>query len=442
MSQAIQHNSQVMMTRHPNFLRTAEALRPALSRQAHPPIAVVEAHADAAALFGWRAEPVSTLAAFYQRELSSGDSVIIDFGSHYVGYLHFLCQSAGSPPDAPAHLQLTFGETLSEVCEPFSDYQGWLSSSWLQQQDLWLDVLPAEIDLPRRYCFRYLKVEVKAVSRKFRLQFTQIEVNAVTSASGACPAATTSDPQLRAIDNVAVLTLQNCMQEVFEDGPKRDRRLWLGDLRLQALVNDVTFARHDLVRRCLYLFAGHTREDGMVSANVFVQPDVIADDTFLFDYSLFFVDVLYNYLQSAEDMATARELWPTARRQVELALTRCDASGVVRDSDDWWVFIDWQASLNKQAAAQGVLIYCLQRAIWLAERFEPELAVSYRQRLQQLKSAALDALWDPQQGFLRQRRPAAGLLGIANLAGAGGSRHAAAAPGDHAQPGEKSPRSP
>ncbi|MBZ7490789.1 Bacterial alpha-L-rhamnosidase, partial [Klebsiella michiganensis] len=116
--------------------------------------------------------------------------------------------------------------------------------------------------------------------------------------------ATTSDPQLRAIDNVAVLTLQNCMQEVFEDGPKRDRRLWLGDLRLQALVNDVTFARHDLVRRCLYLFAGHTREDGMVSANVFVQPDVIADDTFLFDYSLFFVDVLYNYLQSAEDMAT------------------------------------------------------------------------------------------------------------------------------------------
>lgn len=209
MSQAIQHNSQVMMTRHPKFLRTAEALRPALSRQAHPPIAVVEAHADAAALFGWRAEPVSTLAAFYQRELSSGDSVIIDFGSHYVGYLHFLCQSAGSPPDAPAHLQLTFGETLSEVCEPFSDYQGWLSSSWLQQQDLWLDVLPAEIDLPRRYCFRYLKVEVKAVSRKFRLQFTQIEVNAVTSASGPCPAATTSDPQLRAIDNVAVLTLQN-----------------------------------------------------------------------------------------------------------------------------------------------------------------------------------------------------------------------------------------
>ena len=78
MSQAIQHNSQVTMTRHPHFLRIAEALRPALRRQAHLPSAVVEARADAAALFGWRAEPVSTLAAFYQRELTSGDSVIID----------------------------------------------------------------------------------------------------------------------------------------------------------------------------------------------------------------------------------------------------------------------------------------------------------------------------------------------------------------------------
>ncbi|HFE9266356.1 TPA: sugar hydrolase [Raoultella ornithinolytica] len=399
MSQAIQRNAQVAMTRHPHFLRTAEALRPVLRSQSRQPIAVIQAHADPEALFGWRGDEVGTLADFSRRELTSGDSAIIDFGSHIVGYLHFTCLSAGSPPDAPAHLQLTFGETLCEVCEPFSDYQGWISSSWLQQQDLWLDVLPAAVDLPRRYCFRYLKVEVKAVSEKFRLRLNQIQVNAVTSATQTCPPAVTTDPQLQAIDRVAVLTLKNCMQEVFEDGPKRDRRLWLGDLRLQALVNDVTFAHHDLVRRCLYLFAGHTREDGMVSANVFVQPDVLADDTFLFDYSLFFADILYNYLHSTEDDKTARELWPTARRQIDLALARCEAFGLVRDSDDWWVFIDWQASLNKQAAAQGVLIYCLRRAIRLAERFEPERVPDYRARLQQLCAAVQERLWDEKQGF-------------------------------------------
>lgn len=399
MSQAIQLNAQIPMVRQPQFLHKADSLIPELHRQPRSPLAVINAVADPQALFGWRAEPLCSLEALYQREFSEGESVIIDFGSHCVGYLQFACHSAGSPPDAPAHLQLTFGETLCEVCEPFSDYRGWLSSSWLQQQDLWLDVLPAEVALPRRYCCRYVKIEVKAVSRKFRLRFDNLLLNTVTSAPERCPPCESADAELQAIDRVSVLTLKNCMQEVFEDGPKRDRRLWLGDLRLQALVNDVTFARHDLVRRCLYLFAGHTRADGMVSANVFVKPQTIADDTFLFDYSLFFVDVLYNYLQSAEDLATARELWPVARRQLELAFIRLDDSGIVRDSNDWWVFIDWQESLNKQAAAQGVLIYCLQRGLWLAERFEPQLVAAYRTQLQRLKAAAQTQLWDDMQGY-------------------------------------------
>ncbi len=411
MSQAIQYNSSVAMIRHPRFLQRAADLTPALQRLRQTPQAIVEAVAEPGALNGWRGNTVCTPEQFYQQPLNVGDSIIIDFGSHFVGYLQFSCRSVGSPPDAPAHLHFTFGETLSEVCEPFSEYQGWLSSSWLQQQDLWLDVLPARVALPRRYCLRYLKVEVKALSRKFRLQFDEIALETVTSAGSPHPAVI-ADPQLKAIDDVAVRTLKNCMQEVFEDGPKRDRRLWLGDLRLQAQVNDVTFGHHDLVRRCLYLFAGHTREDGMVSANVFVQPEVRADDTFLFDYSLFFVDVLYNYLQSTGDTETVGELWPTARRQIELALTRCDSQGLVRDSDDWWVFIDWQAELNKQASAQGVLIYCLQRALWLAQRFEPQPGT----RLHCHALAAEGGRPPPPVGQrsagVYQRRRASGLMGV------------------------------
>lgn len=187
MSQAIQYNSSVAMTRHPHLLQRAAALTPALHRQRQAPQAIVEAVADPAALNGWRGHTVCTPEQFYQQPLRVGDSIIIDFGSHFVGYLQFSCRSVGSPPDAPAHLHFTFGETLSEVCEPFSEYQGWLSSSWLQQQDLWLDVLPARVDLPRRYCLRYLKVEVKALSRKFRLQFDEIALETVTSAGSPQP---------------------------------------------------------------------------------------------------------------------------------------------------------------------------------------------------------------------------------------------------------------
>lgn len=189
------------------------------------------------------------------------------------------------------------------------------------------------------------------------------------------------------------------MQSVFEDGPKRDRRLWLGDLRLQALVNYSTFRQNDLVKRCLYLFAGVTREDGMVSANLFLQPDVQADDTYLLDYSLFFIATLADYYAETKDICCAQDLWPTAMRQLEIALNRLNPDGVLKDSEEWWAFIDWHALLNKQAATQGVLIYCINKAIQLATHVAPDELNFLKETSQRLKQAALKVLWDEESAF-------------------------------------------
>ena len=53
-----------------------------------------------------------------------------------------------------------------------------------------------------------------------------------------------------------IITAILYMQTVFEDEPKRDRRLWLGDLRLEALANYETYRNFDIVKRSLYLLAG------------------------------------------------------------------------------------------------------------------------------------------------------------------------------------------
>ena len=68
---------------------------------------------------------------------------------------------------------------------------------------------------------------------------------------------------------MCVKTLKECEQEVFEDGPKRDRRLWIGDLRLQALVDYNTFKNIDLIKRCIYLFAHNLNNEGLVAPCVF-----------------------------------------------------------------------------------------------------------------------------------------------------------------------------
>jgi len=128
------------------------------------------------------------------------------------------------------------------------------------------------------------------------------------------PPETGDDPVLRRIDEVGLRTLRNCMQGVFEDGPKRDQRLWLGDLRLQALANYASFANYDLVKRCLYLFAACSYEDGIVAACVYEQPSWNGGTEFIPDYSLLYGPMLLDYAIASGDWTTAGDLWPVARR--------------------------------------------------------------------------------------------------------------------------------
>ena len=138
------------------------------------------------------------------------------------------------------------------------------------------------------------------------------------------------------------------MHLVFEDGPKRDRRLWIGDLRLQALANYYSIKNYDLVfKGCLYLFAGLPEDNGQIGACLFLEPKLLVDDTVLFDYSLFFVSILHDYYLETKDESTLNDLWPTALKQIELALSRVDETGIVKDTEDWWSFTDWGSRLKQ-----------------------------------------------------------------------------------------------
>ena len=155
------------------------------------------------------------------------------------------------------------------------------------------------------------------------------------------------DPELQKIYDIGVKTLADCTQDVFEDGPKRDRRLWLGDLRLQALANYATFDQTDLVKRCLYLFAAMTTEEGKISANVFVKPENVPDDTFLFEYSLFFISTLYDLHQAHPDEELIRELYPIAKKQMNITLKMFDENGKLNPDENYPVFVDWSNDFNK-----------------------------------------------------------------------------------------------
>lgn len=377
------------------FVATGEALKPKLNEQkvfAKNIITISRGEKD------YEIASVEEISKLSQTVLKKGDSICLDFGNHYVGYFSFMIKPAGSPPDAPAYLQFKFGEQLCELQESIETYQGDISSSWIQEEYLHIDILPNKIQLPRRYAFRYVKITVLDTSPKYQITLDQVICKAVTSANyNLVRKLKTDDERLKQLDRISLKTMEDCMQDVFEDGPKRDRRLWIGDLRLQALTNYETFKNYDLVKRCLYLFAGVTQNQGHVGACLFVEPKLQVDDTSLFDYGLFFISCLYDYYQATKDERTLKELWPTAYRQIELAAKQLDINGVIKDKDTWWCFIDWHDELNKQASAQAIFIYTLKQAHQLASILLDERKKIINDLIELTSKGAIENLWDGKQ---------------------------------------------
>ncbi|MGC4049255.1 MAG: hypothetical protein QM757_07035 [Paludibaculum sp.] len=378
------------------WVRIAESLKPKLKETLVRPVAVVRPLAAPESFLRWKMEITHPVAALSQKPLKRGDSFIVDFGRHLAGYLSFGMRGVGEAVDSPVRLRLTFGEAPADVAVPLESYTGTLSIAWLPDEIINVDFLPRRVEAPRRHAFRWVKFDVIDTSPNFSVLFDQIEARAVTSAvvePGPLPPGTPEE--LRAIDRVGLNTLRDCMQTVFEDGPRRDRRLWVGDLRLQALTNYVSFRNLDLVKRCLYLFAGLPREDGLVAACVYDDPEPKCGRQFIMDYAVLYIAALLDYVKAAKDPLTAKELWPVVRRQIELIGKFVNADGLFTDPGGWWIFIDWREELEKTASMHGVLLFCLKQAVELAAFAGQQAdAAKYRELIQRMTAAGRARFFD------------------------------------------------
>ena len=375
----------------PALLARAEALRPRLFYSDYPAPA-------ACSLNGEALDP----ARMGEAELRRGDQLLLDFGRHLVGRLSLRLAAAGCHQDAPAFLQVDLAETPAELAEDPAAYGGWLSPSWIQQERIHVDVLPGTVDLPRRYAFRYVRLTVLGTSPKYQLVVSGVSCRAESAADPALTPAPkrTLDPELDAIRRAGMRTLSECMQEVLEDGPKRDQRLWLGDLRLQALSMYASFRHTDLVKRCLYLFAGTRFPDGRMSANVFTRPKPEADDTYLLDFGLMYPQVLEEYLAETGDGEALADLAGPALEQADWVLAHAlGADGLITPEAAGEALIDWSGTLDRCAGLTGVLICALDACTALCERTgDAARAADYRDRAAELRRKVWTACWSETEG--------------------------------------------
>lgn len=364
------------------WINIAEQLKPVLKESIINPAGIIEVINDTSAFQGWNTISVAPMDSVYNNSFKKIKNIIIDFGDHYTGYFTFKLKTLSGTADGPLRFKLTFGEVPSEMVVPFDPYPGDLSRAWLQDEVITVMDLPATLTLERRISFRYLKIELLASSPFFDFAISDMEFKAQTSATHSPEALSASTPELIIqIDRIGQNTLKECMQTVYEDGPKRDRRLWVGDLYLEAKANTYSFENHDLTKRCLYLLAGLTDEKGYVLGTAFETPKPHAQaGQRLMDYSLLFNAALFDYVETTGDYEAGKDLWPVAKRQLSIIddyLNEEDLVNYEKASRDWWVFIDWKENLHKQAAIQGVMIYCLKKSYELAKLLGSESEVEF-----------------------------------------------------------------
>lgn len=373
----------------------AERLKPNLIKETVFPKKFVEIIPDEKGYQGYSAKEIGD----YVREdieLKNGSSVILDFGTHYVGYLSFDIDTVSGMADSPAELRFTFGETPYEIMTPPEDYHGTLGSGWLQNETRKIPFLPHSETLCRRYAFRYLKIEMLGSWTGYKVRFSDLFFTAVSSVSAkdveSLPEGT--DSSLARIDEISINTLKNCMHDVFEDGPKRDRRLWMGDLRLQALANYATFKNYDLVKRCLYLFTATLIDNKVVPPCLYTNRAPYVDAGPITDYSLLYIACVNDYFEETGDRELAEELFPAVMKQIDYGESVTDNEGMLHG----FLLIDW-APVDKNTAGQGVWVYCLKAALSLAKSLNKTDVIPRIEALIEKTSAALLRCRDEKTGF-------------------------------------------
>ena len=387
------------------WLRKSQEAMPVLAETICRPLSLVTTVEDPSSFQGWRVDKVGEVADYYSSSINEMPDVMVDFGRHMTGYFTFHIKTVQGVQDAPIRLKLTFGEVPSEMAVPFDPFPGTLSRAWMQDEVITLYTIGEEVTIPRRISGRYMRIEVLGRPLGGVYAMEDMYFTAVSSAKELMvePLGTDVPEMIRKINDVSVETLRECMQTVFEDGPKRDRRLWVGDLYLESLANRHSFRNFDLVKRCLYLFAGLTGDDGCIVPNIFEHPEPHCYESMhLLPYSLLFNSTLLEYLKDTQDYETAEDLWCVAVRQIEDALTFMNEDYLydpeLRSS---WIFFDWRDGLDVTAPMQAAMIFALNQTYELARMLGKEAEVKEWKTLEKnMIKAARKHMYDKVAGVV------------------------------------------
>jgi hypothetical protein len=300
----------------------------------------------------------------------------MEFPHEVVGFLRIRFRGRGT-------VQYRCGESRNEALGlPFGHVE--YSDECAQTEDVQLvggeDVWQSKKRFATRWCKLTLMPEnepLEVISIDIAVTEYQVEV----VGDFVC-----SDPRINALYETGVRTARLCMQEKFyEDGVRRDKLPWIFDTIVIALVNYYRFGDRELFRSTWRFFADKYPGEGTVDAHMS-----------LWDYACWWNIGLYTHYLHLEDAELVRELYPTAKKNIDALLARRDKHGLLVKEGRQEVFGGGEALLVK------ALLDTAQLGTVVGDRTSSR---QYELAAQQVREAVNSHFWDTAKGCYIDPRP-------------------------------------
>jgi hypothetical protein len=259
----------------------------------------------------WRGEMFPSGCAVVDYEegdrISVESELVFDFGRETLGYVEIEVES-----DRECEITLRYAESFNRL-----DSHLWFHADVAFH----LRSGPNRVFDPSRKAFRYVRVTCDVPAK---LRITSIANHRpyrefTNHGNFKC-----SDEFLNRVNEVSCYTVELCAQMFLEDGIKRDRLCWTGDLRPMAMVMYNQLGDTGIVRDSLYAFASHTNEHGVMQPAYPWRTEWV-----MTDYVMWWIISLWEYYEHTRDAETLRELAPVAFDQAKWLESKCDERGLM-----------------------------------------------------------------------------------------------------------------
>lgn len=217
-----------------------------------------------------------------------------------------------------------------------------------------------------------------------------------------------SDEGLNACLATTFRTLQMCMHDTYIDCPYYEQLMYLGDARLQMLLNYVVSTDYRLAEKSIRLMASGRAGDGLLLSR---YPSSVA--LCIPPFSMLFAGIVNDYVRYVADRDTLREILPRLHESMESLEKYVREDGLIAFPDSW-NFVDWpedwKGSFNFRSGnppegpdnISGVVnwtyAYALGQAAELHDSIgEHEYAARYRRLGMSLTGKMIDTFYRPDE---------------------------------------------